>query len=218
VTIATFIVAVFAATISLGSLVWQFAIFRLSGGRVTVELAVEVRAPTGIRQRFSSARGAVDFLRLFNDPESARLHFVLTVRNTGRLPVWLSECSIAVGKSSPPLFLMLGLPGENRDSCKLEVGESIVTSHDARTIILMLFAYPNIRPVIDSIPFSGKVMLGTGKAIFSKRDNYGSLAGVIKTENSPWSVLSLPLEHGGAKTAEAAGQDINETGQSETST
>ncbi|ALG06248.1 hypothetical protein [Kibdelosporangium phytohabitans] len=193
--LASFIVAVFAAVIALSALAWQARAFVLSGGRVIVEFTAKVVTRTMFTAEFGEPTDLIALLKTFKEPSAARVTFEVTVRNVGRLPVRVKECFIELPTiRSAPSFEISGSMSREGGSHKLDALDAVTWAQDGQMIIFMLLVYPEVAPLLPSLPFRARAVLATGKSAVSKSKNFGQLATVLDATQSTWTLMGLPAE------------------------
>ncbi|MGH9250867.1 MAG: hypothetical protein ACRD0W_15280 [Acidimicrobiales bacterium] len=159
-------IAILAFGLAVGSLVWQFALYRLTGGRVKLE-PIQGLAHISGSDLISYPAGGLppDSLERLAARGYSRRVIGVTVRNVGRLPVTITGWSLVIAPTGAlyrPLGAALGPPLDHR----LEQGSSATWAADSAVVRAAASAQLKGR---GRHSFRVKVELGDGRTFQTPR-------------------------------------------------
>jgi len=163
--VASFVIALLAFLLAVGSLAWQAATYVLSGGRVKVELMRGLARDSGGDMLTRPESMTPDTLQRLAAEGYTRPVIGVLVRNVGRMPVTVSGWSLnfsVPGAAYRPLGAAFGPPMPHR----LEAGASEAWVADER--IVQATANTLVKATTEPISIRGKIELGDGRSYESR--------------------------------------------------
>jgi hypothetical protein len=167
--VATLLIAVLGVVMSALSLGWQAATFVLTGGRVKAELRVGAMNAAGLVTMPASSLTSDSMKEALQAQGGGQPVVAVRVRNVGRLPVTITDWSLATttkgGIAMTPVGTSIGPPLPHR----MEAGDTAMWAVDIRNVIALVETTAEVlklRPA--DIGIRAKVSLGTGRTVTAR--------------------------------------------------